>query len=503
MVTETAAGLFGLEDQVSRRGARRGARTGTPGCPADRRRVWLRRLSPVLLAIVLLLAGAGPASAHAGLVVSDPPAGAVLAGGPGSVGLRFTEVVEPGQSEIVVAGPDRRRLDGVRARRDPQDASRLVAALPAGLDRGTYTVRWRVLSIDGHPTDGGFRFAIGAPTLPLAGGLGGSGSGPTALGGAGRALTDVGLLALVGLAAFPWLVLRPAVRGLPAQHVDSTRAQVLLRLLPWQLGAVGFAAVGSLLLLLDTTAQARGFAPSAVAGHLGDVGALLTGSRPGRLFGVRLFGLVVVLVALLLQRRKATRGGGSGIALAALPVLLLLTVSLASHASAAAVDAPLAVVMDWSHLIAAGVWTGGLLALALAALPAARDLMRRDQSAAADTAAALTRSFASAAQACMVAVLVTGAYPALVHLDRLADLRASWGVELVVKLALWVTVLLVATVNTFSIVPRMSERAASVSARLVACGDLASAVRVELVLAGALLSVAAVLAGTAPPDQVV
>ena len=66
---------------------------------------------------------------------------------------------------------------------------------------------------------------------------------------------------------------------------------------------------------------------------------------------------------------------------------------------------------------------------------------------------------------------------------------------LVVKLALLATVLLLAAANSVSIVPRMSRRAASMSARLAACGDLVSAVRIELLLAGVLVAVAAVLAG--------
>jgi copper transport protein len=182
---------------------------------------------------------------------------------------------------------------------------------------------------------------------------------------------------------------------------------------------------------------------------------------------------------------------------------LLLTVSLASHASSAAADVPVAVALDWTHLLAAGIWTGGLLALALAAMPSARDLASRDLNAAADTAAALTRAFSNAAQICMLAVLATGSYAVLIHLEVFSDLKASWGVELVVKLALWATVLLVAGANTLAIMPRMSARAASVTARLAACGDLASAVRFELALAAALVSIAAVLAGTAPPDQLV
>src|SRR4051812_15383106 len=94
---------------------------------------------------------AAPASAHAAFISSDPAAGAVLATAPSSVSVRFSEVVDAAQSELAIAGPDSLRLSGVITRRDPRDATRLTAALPSGLERGTYTVRWRVLSVDGHP----------------------------------------------------------------------------------------------------------------------------------------------------------------------------------------------------------------------------------------------------------------------------------------------------------------------------------------------------------------
>jgi copper transport protein len=455
----------------------------------------------VLLAVpFLLLAGVAPAMAHAVLLSTDPPAATVVPAATRVIGLRFSEVIETSQSQVIVAGPDGRRIAGVQIERDPKDARRLIAKLPADPGRGTYTVQWRVLSIDGHPVGATYRFAVSAATLPLTG-ASSSGSGPTTLGGTGRALADVGLLALVGLLAFPWLVLRRAVRFLPVEYAPATEALVLRRLRPWQLGATGLAVVGSALVLLDTAAESRGFRPGAGLHHLSDIGSLITGTRPGLLIGMRLLGLLAILAVIPLQRRLASLGRHTYAILAVGAAALLLTVSLASHASTAAAYVPIAVALDWTHLLAAGLWTGGLIAMALAALPSARDIAGDDRVAAADTAAAFTRSFADTAQIAMLAVLATGVYASLTHLDGLRDLRASWGIELVVKLALWMTVLLIAGANTVTIIPRMSARAASVTARLTACGDLASAVRFELALAAALVSIAAILAGTAPPDQ--
>ncbi|HEX4430753.1 MAG TPA: copper resistance protein CopC [Frankiaceae bacterium] len=464
-----------------------------------------RGLATLALAPAILLLLASPANAHAGFVSSDPAAGTILPAAPRSVSVRFTEVIDAAQSELAIAGPDQRRLTGVATRRDPRDATRLTATLPTGLARGTYTVRWRVLSVDGHPVSSGFRFAIGAPSAALTT-VSGSGDTPTALGGIGRGLGDAGLLSLLGLCAFAPLVVRPALGrlGRRSGRGPATESDVLRRLVPWQAAAAGCALVGCLVVAVDTVAQTRGISPGQALTRPHDMVSLLTNGRTGVLLGIRTLGLAALLAVLLAQLLlgRAARMA-LHLVLGAASAGLLLTISLSSHAAGGA-DRPVAVVLDWAHLLAAGVWIGGLLALALCGLASAKRLLRSDLDAAADTVAALTRSFATGAQVCMVAIAATGIYSVLVHTDGIREFGGSaWGVELTVKLALLATVLIVAGANTVSLVPRVSARAASLSARLTACGDLAVAVRLELALAGVLICVAAVLAGTAPPDLVV
>lgn len=463
--------------------------------------------SALLVAAAFLVAGAGAAQAHARLRGSEPSASATVAVAPSVLRLAFTEVVERAQSNVLILGPDGRPVAGLRTIRDPRDATVLLTALPPGLPRGSYTVSWRVLSVDGHPVSATFRFAVGAATSPLAATTGG-GFGPTALGGTGRALDDIGVLALVGLTAFPLLVAGAGRRG-AGQWIPAGAMTDLLRRLRAPLAVCLLLAVaGNSLIAVDTLAQARGFPPSRVGQHLDELRSFFAGTRTGRLLWVREAGLVALGVALAFSygpRRSPERPGrrttGLWLHLAG-SAALLGTISLSSHATTATADAWLSVAIDWSHLAAAGVWTGGLLALALAGLPAARSSARTDLSAGADQAGRLTAGFSDLAQACMLVVLATGTYEALVHVTSLGALgRTDWGGELVAKLALWVTVLLVATVTTGSLVPRVSHRAAAATARLAACGELARAVRYELAGAAALIAVAAVLAGTAPPDQ--
>ena len=480
-----------------------------PGCLAglrsrrSGRRRMLLGLAATVGAGVLLVGGATPALAHARLRGSTPAPASTVTGPPAAVRLAFTEVVEPGQSQVLVTGPEGRAVSGVRTTRDPLDATVLRAALPPRLPRGTYAVTWRVLSVDGHPVAASFRFAIGAATGSLTA-TSNSGFGPSLLGGTGRALDDVGLLALVGLLAFPLLVLGVGRRRPPPVPVPTdAAAAVQRRLRPLLTIALLLAVIGNLLLTVDTLAQSRGFPATRVWRHLPELGSFLDSTRTGQLLALREAGLLLLGGALALSytgsRRPAGRATGAHLALG---LGLLGTVSLSSHAGTAAADAVLSMAVDWSHLVAAGVWTGGLLALALAGLPVARVAARQDPAAGAEHAAALTARFSDVAQLCMLVVLATGLYEALVHVSGLGQLgRTAWGGELVAKLALWAVVLLVASASTASLVPRISQRAAGATARLAACGELASAARFELAAAAALITVAAVLAGTAPPDQ--
>ncbi len=450
---------------------------------------------------VLLVGGATPALAHARLRGSTPAPASTVTDPPAAVRLAFTEVVEPGQSQVLVTGPEGRAVPGIRTTRDPLDATVLRAALPPRLPRGTYAVTWRVLSVDGHPAAASFRFAVGAATGSLTA-TSNSGFGPSLLGGTGRALDDVGLLALVGLLAFPMLVLGVGRRRPPPVPTDAAAA-VQRRLRPLFTIALLLAVTGNLLLALDTLAQSRGFPAPRVWRHLPELGSFLSSTRTGQLLALRETGLLLLGGALALSytgsRRPAGRATGAYLALG---LGLLGTVSLSSHAGTAPADAALSMAVDWSHLVAAGVWTGGLLALALAGLPVARSAARQDPATGAEHAAALTARFSDVAQLCMLVVLATGLYEALVHVSGLGQLgRTAWGGELVAKLALWAVVLLVASASTASLVPRISQRAAGATARLAACGELASAARFELAAAAALITVAAVLAGTAPPDQ--
>lgn len=127
---------------------------------------WLRRAGIFVVnkinrtrLIYLLLLAPSLASAHAYLVKSVPAGRATLFSSPGKVQLWFNERLEPKYSSVSVHDPDGKRVDTDNAQvlaEDPKQLSIGVKNLPAG----RYTVKFRVLSVDGHVVEQSFPFTI-------------------------------------------------------------------------------------------------------------------------------------------------------------------------------------------------------------------------------------------------------------------------------------------------------------------------------------------------------
>lgn len=125
------------------------------------RRALLRRLTVLLgLSAVWLVSLCVPALAHAQFVSAEPARGAELQQAPEQVRIRFSEPVEAEFSPIEVSNSQGERVDQDNARIDPEDARVVVEDLNSDLPEGTYTVEWRVTSLDGHVIDDTFKFNV-------------------------------------------------------------------------------------------------------------------------------------------------------------------------------------------------------------------------------------------------------------------------------------------------------------------------------------------------------
>jgi methionine-rich copper-binding protein CopC len=123
-------------------------------------RTGCRRLVALMgLSAAWLLLSCVPALAHARLLKEEPADGAALTESPDRVALRFSEPVDAEFSPLEVRDSDGNRVDKDNARVDPDDARVLVVDLEE-LTEGSYTVEWRVTSIDGHVVEGRYEFVV-------------------------------------------------------------------------------------------------------------------------------------------------------------------------------------------------------------------------------------------------------------------------------------------------------------------------------------------------------
>ena len=198
-----------------------------------RRRLLLALLAGWLLAGVVT---AGPASAHASLVSTDPGEGARVEQVPAAVTLQFSEGVSLGAGYARVLGSGGERVDAGTA---SVDGDVLTIPLRTGLPDDGYLVTYRVISADSHPVAGAFSFVAGNGDLV-----------PTSAAGAGNRTNPVVgfVLPLTRWLAFAGLALAVGVPLLALLCWPGGWASPRLgRMATWGAVAVAVGALGSFL----------------------------------------------------------------------------------------------------------------------------------------------------------------------------------------------------------------------------------------------------------------
>lgn len=134
------------------------------------RRTLSRAGAAIMLTAGLLVGSTAPARAHNALLSTKPADGATLSAMPATVVLHFAEPAQRLGTVVVVLGP----AGNVATGRPAFTGSDLRQPVAAGSPTGTYTVNWRVVSDDGHPVQGSFRFTttssspVGPPSTTAA-----------------------------------------------------------------------------------------------------------------------------------------------------------------------------------------------------------------------------------------------------------------------------------------------------------------------------------------------
>jgi copper transport protein len=249
-------------------------------------------------AIAVLLALAPTAVAHSTLTSTEPPRDRVVANSPKMVVLHFDETVETALGSITVYDGEGRRVDAGDVMR-PSPKS-VAVKIDRPLERGTYTVVWRVISADSDPIKGAWVFHVKEP-------------GAQPAGVAAQVLKDTPFVVSVFYLAGRFLdfaLLLACVGG-------TISLAIALRTAPSRIRRrlLGVLAVLSGLLVV-VALLGLGLQAAAAGGEsLGDgfrwdsVESVATDTRFGH-FSLARAALAAVLCALALIARRGTRAGG-------------------------------------------------------------------------------------------------------------------------------------------------------------------------------------------------
>ena len=121
----------------------------------------LKRLMMGSALIVALAASlnSAPVLAHAMLVKAEPPRRAQLVQSPKEVRLWFNEEVEKDYASLTLLDSAQAPVTESRPHIAADDPKAIVLPLPV-VAPGKYTVKFRVLSVDGHVVDSSYDFTV-------------------------------------------------------------------------------------------------------------------------------------------------------------------------------------------------------------------------------------------------------------------------------------------------------------------------------------------------------
>ncbi len=487
---------------------------------------------------------AGPAAAHTGFKSSDPTDGAVITGTLDEITLTFTDAAEPsGEGFVVLDGSGELRLPSELA--SNEEKTEWVLSFDPPLSPGPAGLRWTVQARDAHPIEGSFSFVVASeatdrvqeadtqstidepkptgsvptpqdrsqliseqlasdPDLTDFLDQPDSAAGADAAATTGRAMSLVGTMMVIGGLFF-------------AVYVIGHRRTDLMVTLRIVAAAAWLVIIGSMFDLVGRLAITTKEPDSGWSGvwSTSAVNDVLSSSY-GLSIGLRVCaGLAFAFLALHNLRKlplhvhtvSAVSNSGdsasgshklaspltleertTGISLSPSIVvatsILLASYTFDGHTTTEG-NRLVTAAVDVVHVLAAGVWVGGIVALAIV-------LWHRRRHGQTTDALEFAVRFSVIAGASLALAGAAGAALTAIILDEVSDLWTTpWGRLLIAKVALVAAAAVVGGYNHFAVIPSLQGEAASVGLSK----KLRTTVTTEAILLVAVAVVAAVLVG--------
>jgi copper transport protein len=191
---------------------------------------------------VVGLAVPSVASAHAYLVKTVPAASGVLDAPPPNAALTYDEGVEPRFAIISVTNAAGQQETTGPVNRSPANPDTLVVPLRPHVPEGWYLIYWRAISVDGHPVQGAFTYAVGpnpgpAPQFRVPS-ISATATSPQLL--IARWVMFLSVMVAIGLFAFRLAIARPLARRVAGARLRAVSIAFVIA------SALGVVAIRSI-----------------------------------------------------------------------------------------------------------------------------------------------------------------------------------------------------------------------------------------------------------------
>src|SRR6201992_178497 len=315
-----------------------------------------------LVAVVAALVLPGVASAPAYLIRPERAASGVLESPPAAVQLTYDEAVEPRFAIISVTDAAGHQVTTGPVRRSSANPDTLVVPLRPRLPEGWYLIYWRAISVDGHPVQGAFTYAVGpnpgpAPQFPVPKV---SASAKTAKLLIARWVMFLSVMSAIGLFALRILIARPLIG-----RVEGTTLRAV------SVACVAFSILGLIAIPVYLDFSVANDSLRSVF----DLSALVPLYRVTA-FGRALVDFEICFALFCLaawtalwvdrpQREHRSIAELASLAGALLAAAAALIIPGAAGHPAQTSPRGLTMALDWLHLATGSVWFGGLVGLLL------------------------------------------------------------------------------------------------------------------------------------------
>ncbi len=415
--------------------------------------------------------------AHAKLEKSSPRKNEILNQTPKAVELFFSAPIQASKINSIIVKDENGKRVNKSSLTFSEDGKKLVAILN-DLENGIYKVNWRVISKDDHTIKGEYSFSVQNDQAGNAADEKAvttveerfsnsesddhshhtnASSGTTWWQSLVSWFLYLAMFVLFGGFVFRLFVLDPTVTQL-SEISGEDRALGLMKserrflLLSW-LSLATLLVIIPIRLLLQT---------SSVFGE-GIVGAfsppkflqVITETGFGLPWGLQFTMTILLFVVIfMISRSKDSRNPilWAGLLLGS---FLLLTPSLSGHARAASEEYSFAIISDWVHLIAGGIWIGGLVHLFFTSPKAFENV---EEFLNLKSVVQMIPRFSRLAIAATILIFLTGFYSSWIHLGSGFDrFNTTYGIVLLVKILVVLPMIGLGGLNGFILHPRMQK----------------------------------------------